>query len=67
MTDQGTADDVYVCGPNCKATKREVSWWAEANWGERIAVVIAWTAITAFATVGALDVGLRSALHYWHF
>lgn len=67
MTDMGTADRIYVCGPDCKALSHEpveaekTSWW-------RVALTISFCAvIIAFATVGALDVGVRSALDYWNF
>lgn len=68
MTDLGTADNVYVCGPDCKAiaaTEEQVdpgmSWW------EKLLTIALSTIIVVCATVGALDIGVRMALHYWNF
>lgn len=74
MTDMGTADNVYVCGPDCKALRvanaapvTEESEESKTPWWEMALVIILGTVVVALATVGALDVGIRAALDYWHF
>jgi hypothetical protein len=74
MTDLGTADRDYVCGPDCKALRAvktapvtEENEESKAPWWEMALVIILGTVVVAFATVGALDVGIRAALDYWHF
>lgn len=75
MTNLGPADRIYVCGPDCKALPTADAvpvaegehedinspWWHMA-----LAIVLG-TVIVVFATVGALDVGVRAALNYWSF
>lgn len=76
MTDLGTADRFYVCGPDCKALRAaDAAPVAEEHededgklkWWEIILTVALMTVVIGFATVGALDVGIRAALNYWHF
>lgn len=68
MGDLGTADRTYVCGPDCKAIKAtEEPVKPRMPWWEVLAMAVVSTFIGACAVVGALDVGLRAALHYWHF
>lgn len=70
MTDQGTADDIIVCGPNCKALQQVMEEKQEERktpWWETLLLIILSTVLGVCAIVGALDVGVRAALHYWHF
>lgn len=69
MTDLGTADNIYVCGPDCKALQQvmEEEEGHKTPWWEKLLLIVLSAAIGVFATVGALDVGVRAALHYWNF
>ena len=71
MSDMGTADRIYVCGPDCKATRALLKEFEEpaekTPWWEMVLVIALGTVVIALATVGALDVGIRAALHYWNF
>ena len=60
MTDLGTADRIYVCGPDCKAIEelenREIPWW------EKPVTYLLWAVIGVLAALGGLDVALRILL-----
>lgn len=73
MSDMGTTDRIYVCGPGCKAipvdrvTEGEASWWKSTSWWEKgFAAVLVVVCITLLM-LGALDVGLRFAISDWTF
>lgn len=63
MSNLGTTDKVYVCGPDCKAIKQDEvdapSWW------EKPVLYLLCAVIGVLAAIGGLDIVLRILLDYW--